>query len=177
MKGALSILPFQNNMYIPFDQIADHARVWVYQANRPLTDAEVAHITDTLQPVLATWEAHGHPLTAAGQVRYNRFVVIAVDESQGLPSGCSIDKSVGWLRQLSGALGVDFLDRSATYLGTDGSVQSLALPHIKAAVADGVLTPESIVFNNLVATKAEFETNWQIPAAHSWLKRYFKVTV
>lgn len=162
-------------MYIPFDQIADHARVWVYQADRPLAEAEVAHITNLLQPALATWEAHGHPLAAAGQVLHNRFVIIAVDESQGLPSGCSIDKSVGWLRQLSSALGVDFLDRSVAFLEANGTVKTLALPQVKSAVETGVLTPETLVFNNLVATKVDFETNWQIPAAQSWLKRYFKV--
>lgn len=160
-------------MYTDFSSLPDDARVWVYQANRPLTDAEVHIIDNSLQPALSQWAAHGQPLLASAQVVANRFVIIAVDEGHNLPSGCSIDASTHFLKQIGGQLGADFFDRSAAYLGPGGEVITLALPKIKEAVLDGRLTPETTVFNTLVNTKGEFALSWLKPARQTWLNRYF----
>jgi hypothetical protein len=34
------------------------------------------------------------------------------------------------------------------------------------------VTLETIVFNNMVATKQDFENNWEVPARESWHKRF-----
>lgn len=161
-------------MWIDFDKLPDDARVWVYQANRPLSDGDVLTIDQALQPALSQWAAHGQALLASARVVENRFVVVGVDEGYNLPSGCSIDSSVRTLRQLGESLGIDFFDRSAAVRATDGSVQTINLPAIKAAVSKGTITPETTVFNTLVKTKADFLTNWHLRAADSWLKRYFR---
>lgn len=165
-------------MYTDFNTLPDHARVWVYQANRPLTDAEVSEVDKTLQTSLSTWAAHGQPLLASAQVVENRFVVVSVDEGYNLPSGCSIDASVRTLREIGQQIGrsdrpLDFFDRSVAVRAMDGGVRVYPLPTLKAAVTDGLIAPDTLVFNTLVKTKAEFLTDWQIRAANSWLKRYF----
>ena len=164
-------------MWIPFNQLPDTARVWVYQSARPLTDAEVAVIETDLQPAVDGWAAHGTPLLGSAQLLNNRFLIVAVDEGHHLPSGCSIDSSVRWVREIGQTLNTDFFDRSAAFVTADGSIETVALPQIKAAVAEGRLAPDTTVFNNLVATKAELRNNWQIKATDSWLKRYFKNVV
>ncbi|UFH55233.1 hypothetical protein [Spirosoma sp. KNUC1025] len=166
-------------MYVDFDTLPESARVWVYQANRPLTDGEVKSIDEALKSSLSQWEAHGQPLLASAQVIKNRFVVVGVDEGYTLPSGCSIDASVRTLQNIGRQIGsgnepVDFFDRSAAIQLADGSVQTIVLPALKNAVSDGTITPDTLVVNTLVNTKAAFSKNWLIRAADSWLKRYFK---
>ena len=171
-------------MYINFNELPDSARVWVYQADQPLSDGDVARTQQLLQHALSEWAAHGQPLLASAQVIENRFVVIGVDEGYNLPSGCSIDASVRTLRDVGQQVGrgdadaahrpIDFFDRSVAIRSADGSVQTLALPALKQAVADGLLTPDTPVFNTLSATKAEFLTRWQVRAADSWVNRYFR---
>lgn len=161
-------------MYIAFDQITPNARLWVYQANRALTTDEIATVETALQPALTTWAAHGQPLLAAVKVVDGRFLLLAVDEGAGLPSGCSIDSSVHSVQAAGQSLNIDFMDRSVTYLDADNRVQSLPLGSLKAAFADGILTPETTVFNTLVKTKAEYLAAWHVPAAQTWLKRYSK---
>lgn len=168
------ILRYPLIMYIDFSKLPDQARVWVYQANRPLTTGDVKTIEETLPPVLNQWAAHGQPLLASMQVIDNRFVIIGVDEGYNLPSGCSIDASVRSLRELGQQVNVDFFDRSAAIRSGDGTVLTFTLPMLKAAVADGTITPDSTVLNTLVAKKSEFLTGWHIRASDSWLKRYFK---
>lgn len=161
-------------MYISFDQLTPEARLWVYQANRPLTNAEVAAVDAALQPALANWAAHGHPLLASARIVDGRFLLVAVDEEAGLPSGCSIDSSVHTVQAIGHSLNIDFMDRSVTYLTADNTLESLPLGSLKAAFAQGVLTPETIVVNTLVKTKADYLAAWHVPAAQTWLKRYIK---
>ena len=160
-------------MYIPFNEINLSARVWIYQANRKFSDEEVGILTETLKAALEGWEAHGHPLTASGKIFEHRFVVIAVDESKELPSGCSIDKSVHWLQEIGARLSVDFFDRSLAYLDDNNNVETIPVLKIKQAVTDQIITPYTTIFDNQVATKAQWMKRWKIPASDSWLSRYF----
>jgi phage host-nuclease inhibitor protein Gam len=160
-------------MYIPFSDIDFESRVWIYQANRKLTNEEAGIITETLKASLDNWDAHGKPLTASGKIFEHRFVVIAVDERDELPSGCSIDKSVHWLQEIGQRMNIDFFDRSLAYLDANNEVQTIPVPKIKQAVADEVIEPSTTIFDHQVATKAQWMTRWKIPASNSWLNRYF----
>lgn len=160
-------------MYIPFSDIDFQSRVWVYQANRELTSEETGIITETLKASLDTWEAHGKPLTASGKIFEHRFVVIAVDERDELPSGCSIDKSVHWLQEIGQRMNIDFFDRSLAYVDENDHVKTIPVPKIKQAVINETILPTTTVFDNQVATKAQWMNRWKIPASNSWLSRYF----
>lgn len=160
-------------MYVPFDEIDFNARLWIYQANRTLTDQEVSLITETLKAALDGWQAHGHTLLSSGKVFYNRFVVLAVDESHELPSGCSIDRSVHWLQEIGQRLDVDFFDRSVAYLDPEGVIRTLPVAAVKQAIADEKVTSGTLIFDNLVATKAQWMKRWKVPASQSWMKRFF----
>jgi hypothetical protein len=160
-------------MYIPFSDLDLQARVWIYQANRTLSKDETGVLTETLKSALDTWDAHGKPLTASGKVFENRFVVIGVDERDEMPSGCSIDKSVHWLQQIGSQLHVDFFDRSVAFYNANEEIEAIPVAKIKQAVAEEMLTPSTIVFNNQVTTKAQWLNKWKAPASHTWLARYF----
>ena len=41
----------------------------------------------------------------------NRFLILAVDESQASASGCSIDSSVKFVKAMESELGTDFFNR------------------------------------------------------------------
>jgi len=160
-------------MYIPFSDIDFQARVWVYQANRELTPTETGIITETLKASLDTWEAHGKPLTASGKIFEHRFIVIAVDERDELPSGCSIDKSVHWLQEIGQRMNIDFFDRSLAYVDENDHVKTIPVPKIKQAVINETILPTTTIFDTQVATKAQWMNRWKIPASNSWLSRYF----
>jgi hypothetical protein len=160
-------------MYLPFSEIDLNARIWIFQANRAFNEQEESLITETLKASVDLWEAHGKPLTASVKLFENRFVIIAVDERDELPSGCSIDKLTHWIQEIGHQLHIDFFDRSLAYLDHDNKLLTASLPEIKRAVAEEVITRYTTVFDNQVQTKAQWMTKWKVPAANTWLKRYF----
>jgi len=95
-------------MYIPFQDLPDSARIWVYQASRALSSQELELISNTLIQSCQNWEAHGAPLQASFEIRYHQVIIIAVNEAMNAASGCSIDTSTRWFKSLGESLQVDF---------------------------------------------------------------------
>ncbi|MDR6193010.1 hypothetical protein [Siphonobacter sp. SORGH_AS_0500] len=159
-------------MRIDFDQMPDHARLWVYQANRTLSATEQEVIQSQLQASFEEWAAHGQPLTNAVTVLQGRFVLLAVDEKAYAASGCSIDASTRIIGQIGQQAGIDFFDRSIVFKTEDG-IDSVDGLKGKSAVKAGTIQHDTIIFNNQVKTVGEFRANWELPASESWMKRFF----
>lgn len=159
-------------MLIPFDALPGHSRVWIYQANRTLSPAETTRLDEGLKNLCTNWAAHGWPLHTSYKIAHNQFVILSVDEQQAGASGCSIDSSVNALKQLQQELGVDFFDRSRIAFETPEGVKHYALTELKTLFENQILSPESLAFNNLVATKDEWEKSWRVSVSNSWLSRY-----
>lgn len=159
-------------MQIPFENMPNTARIWVYQTDRVLSETEFETVQIALNEQINNWAAHGAPLAGAFKILYNRFVVIAVNEAYNGTSGCSIDASTGWLKELGQQLNINFFDRSIAYL-SENEIKSVDFLVVKKAVLEGEILPTTIIFNNLVNTLADFLQSWKIQAKDSWLKKYF----
>ncbi len=160
-------------MNVTFDDLPSTARVWIYQADRPLTDAELAAVEGPLAQFTAAWTSHGADLHAAAEFRHRQFLLIGLDEAVAGASGCSIDASVRFVCELETALAVHLLSKDhLAFAGPDG-LALLDRRALKAAVAAGTLRPTTPYFDNTVATKAEVDAQWPAPAERTWLARYF----
>lgn len=160
-------------MNTTFDDLPPAARVWIYQADRALTDAELAAVAPHLARFAAEWTSHGADLCAVAEFRHRQFLLIGLDEAVAGASGCSIDASVRFVRELETALSVRLLDKDClAFDGPDGPAL-LDRRALKAAVAAGTVGPATLYFDNTVATKAEVDARWPAPAGRTWLARYF----
>ncbi|MFT5185487.1 MAG: hypothetical protein ACI84C_002633, partial [Flavobacteriales bacterium] len=52
-------------MKLDFEAMPDHARVWVYQCSRVLTQTEIEQIQGRLDFFVQGWAAHGQPLMSS----------------------------------------------------------------------------------------------------------------
>ena len=168
-------------MYVPFNDIPNHARVWIYQADRPLSDSEVQHAQQRGQQFVEEWAAHGQDLRASVEIKYRHFLILTLDERHHAASGCSIDSSVGFIRSLQETLGkqgqpIDFFNRTLIALRTQDTVELVPLATLRAKLADGTMAPDTRMFNNLVETKAALQDGWLINLSDSWLARYLPQT-
>ncbi|MEX8546707.1 MAG: ABC transporter ATPase [Mucilaginibacter sp.] len=149
------------------------SKVWVYQADRELSEQETAQLQPQLNQFASSWTAHNQQLKAAAQVVYNRFIVLVVDESHAGASGCSIDKSVRFLQDVEQEFAINLFDRFNTaYLEAD-KIQSATREELEELLRTGKINGETIVFNNLVNNLQDFETKWQVPLKNSWHARVF----
>ncbi|MGI9543514.1 MAG: hypothetical protein ACR2MX_09660 [Cyclobacteriaceae bacterium] len=159
-------------MLVDFEALPQKARIWVYQSNRRFTDAEVDAITESSEQFVSSWAAHGQPLKGSVKVLYHQFLILAVDEGAHLPSGCSIDSSVHFIKQLQAALNKDFFDRSKVAFVDGQEVVLESLNQAKEKIVQGAITGDTLTFNNLVQSKIELEREWKVPVKESWLAKY-----
>ena len=144
------------------------SRVWVYQADRALNENEVQQINTKATAFIADWTAHGKLLKSHLEIFYNRFLVLFVDESQAGASGCGIDKSVHFIQQLEKDFNLNLMNRLLVAYKDGDEIKSCSLHTFETKMERGEITVNTIVFNNLVTTKQEFDTNWEIPLQQSW---------
>jgi hypothetical protein len=159
-------------MYSPFEKLPAHARVWIYQADRKLSDNEVDVVSVSMKDFCEQWVAHGQPLMTSFKIEHNQFLVVGVDEGFNNASGCSIDGSVRVLKGLQAELNINFLNSSRIAFLLDGEIQLFSRPELKDLFAGGKVNGSTTTLNNLVATKADFERQWKIAVEKSWLVKY-----
>ncbi len=156
-----------------YQDLPADAKVWIYQADRAFTDYEAITIQRKLDAFVADWTSHKKDVKALGQLYYNRFIVLMADERSFRVSGCAIDSSVAFIKELGQTLEVDFFNRFNIAYKIDDHIQVATKNEFRELLDKGVVTEDTLVFNNLVQTKAEFEENWLIPLRESWQMKVF----
>jgi hypothetical protein len=155
-------------------EFSSHSRVWIYQSDRKLTPAETLQIQVQLDNFTTGWTAHNNQLKAKAEIRYNRFLVLFVDESQAGASGCSIDKSVNFMKQLEQQFGINLFDRFNLAYRQGEEVISVPRQQFEELLKQGTINTETIVFNNLAQNVAELQTKWEVPFKDSWHIQLFR---
>ena len=154
-------------------EFSPNSKVWIYQSDREFTSSETAQLETSLQQFAQTWTAHNQQLKASAQVVFNRFIVLLVDESQAGASGCSIDKSVRFLKEVETAFNINLFDRFQTAYLEDGQIKSANREELEVLLREGKVNAETIVFNNMASNLADLQTKWQVPFKNSWHNRVF----
>lgn len=159
-------------MLIDFKDLPDDSRIWIYQANRKLSDEEVTKISEKTEDFLTKWTAHGANLEAGLEIKYNRFIVLGLNQENASASGCSIDASVHFIQSLEQEFEVELLDKMNVSFYTGEFIAYKTLSDFKKMAKEKSVSKNTIVFNNLVNTKAEYLENWEVPAHESWHNRF-----
>ena len=160
-------------MYVPFDTLPDESKIWIYQSSRKLSDDEMNEIEADLKAFLENWAAHGKPLEASYQLRYNRFIIIAVNQETQPATGCSIDASVQFIQELEKKYEIDLLDKMNVTFKLGDHIAHKPLIEFKKMAKEKAVSANTIVFNNLVNTVGEWHEYWEVPAEDSWHSRFF----
>ena len=160
-------------MYVPFENLPLESKIWIYQSNRKFSDEEFTEIETDLKAFVESWAAHGTSLEASFQLKYNRFIILAVNQEVQNTTGCSIDSSVQFIQSLEKKYDVDLLDKMNVTFKLGEHVAHKTLIDFKKMAKDKAVTENTIVFNNLVNTIEDWNDNWEVPAGESWHSRFF----
>jgi len=159
---------------IELDQLPESARVWIFAAERTLTPPERERLLSEVDRFLVGWRAHDRPLTAGRELRYDRFLFIAVDQRDAGPSGCSIDALVRALKGLQTELGVELVNHAPVLFRRDGEIARVARDDFAELAASGAVGPGTTVFDNTITCLGDVRRGrWETLAADSWHARAF----
>jgi hypothetical protein len=152
--------------------LPDHSRIWIYQADRLLTAAEVDRALEEGKNFVSGWNAHGNALTADFLVLYNMFIVLVVDEQQALASGCSIDKSTRFILDMQQWLDVSLTNRLNIALWKEHAPELMPLGELQRKLSTGEIGPDRLFFDSTVSTLGQLRQSWIKPLSSSWLNKF-----
>lgn len=173
METAIQSAAFAPQLALRHD-FSPASRLWVYVANRPLSDAEAAAAQSALHDFAARWTSHNQSLQATAEVYQNQIILLMADEtaaSSTSAGGCSIDKSVHFLESLGQHLGVDLFDRMRFAWVEDNAIRFADRDTFSQLVREGKIEANTLTINTLVQTKQALQDSWLIPFGQSWLRR------
>lgn len=159
-------------MYTNFNALPQNSRIWIYQADREFTREEVDLLRENAIAFIEEWTRHGAALKGSFALKYNRFLVLAVDESFANASGCSIDASVRFVKQMETLFSMDLMNKLNVTYKEGQTIRLVNLSTFQEYAKVQKITSETIVFNNMVQTKGDLESLWEVPAQQSWHRRF-----
>ncbi|MEL0642820.1 MULTISPECIES: ABC transporter ATPase [unclassified Olleya] len=159
-------------MLVDFNTLPETSRVWIYQSNRSFSDTELEEIKSKLDIFIESWTAHGSDLKAGYDIRYKRFIILALDQEVNKATGCSIDASVTFIQQLEKEYNVDLLDKMNVSYKQGEFVAHKTLTDFRKMAKQKAVSKNTIVFNNLVTNIEELNESWEVPASESWHNRF-----
>jgi hypothetical protein len=155
--------------------ISEQSRVWIYQADRILNPQEAKLIQQKLNNFTSQWLAHGQELSAMGEIRYNQFIILSVDEQQVGATGCSIDKSVKVMKEIEQEFSINLFDRFIIAYREGNDIKTCSRKEFEELLSLGQITSETVVFNNMVSSRKELIDKWEIPMKSSWHAQVFNI--
>lgn len=148
--------------------LPDTSRIWLFAADRVLSESESEALQQELQLFVAEWQAHGADLTAGFELRYGTCLVIAVDESQAAPTGCSIDKAFRLLQRFGAQYGLDFFNRLLLHRPLCTSSVIKTVSQAQQALDEKDWAASTLVWNAQLQSLGQYRSSAFLPLNQSW---------
>jgi len=159
-------------MLVDFEKLPDTSKIWIYQSDRKFYTDEIKILKNKIESFLSGWNDNEIDIISSYQFLYNRFVILAVDETMDPITVNAIDDSVRFILQLQADYKVALLDKLNVCFKQGEFVQYKDLKAFKKLIKSKSVSEKTIVFNNLINTKEELKSDWEIPLADSWHNRF-----
>ena len=143
-----------------FENLPAESKVWIYTADREFTAEDQDTIAEAMSRFLPQWAAHGNALFGDYAIERNRFLILAVDESKAGASGCSIDASVRFIKELGSHLKIDFFNRLNMVIEHEGALKTVHVSEVRQY-------PDAMVFNPMITQLSDIRSSWVVKVADS----------
>ena len=161
-------------MFIEYENVSSEAKVWIYPSNRKFYPKEIEDVTQKIQSFIDGWKNDDEEFTASFQFLYNRFVIFFADDKNESLTTSDINEQVHFILALQQDYEIELLDKMNVCFKQGEHVQYKDLKEFKKLIKSRAVSEKTILFDNLVTTKEEFENYWEVPISESWYNRFLK---
>jgi len=161
-------------MIVDFKQIPDEAKLWVFPSSRKFYPQEIAGLKEQIEDFLNEWDDQGILLKCSYSLKYDRFIIVTVDDSKNSLSIEAHDLLNAFIQDLEKEYNVILIDKMNVCYKQGEFVQYKDLIEFKKMMKAKGVSPKTTVFNNMLTYKSELKYNWEINIMDSWLGRFLK---
>ena len=155
-------------MLVEFDEISDNSRIWIYASERKLIIEEQNNILEYISNHLQNWKAHSVSLKSAVTILEHFFIIIALDESYQLASGCSIDKLYKVIQDLEKDLSISLLNRLNVFCNIDKRIVCIPTSQLSDNVSS-----DTLFYDLTISNKSDLSLFLK-PIKSGWCNKFIK---
>ena len=156
-------------MLVDYKDISDFSKLLIFPSSRKFYENEVPEITKKTNEFLNDLQ----DLKLHFKFEYNRFLIIFIAEETPMDVKQN-EQIVEFMQKLEKEYGVSLIDKIKVFFKQGEYVQVKEVPDFKKMIKNRSITKKTIVFNNFIYTRSEFDCCWEVPAEESWISHFFK---
>jgi hypothetical protein len=149
-----------------------HSKIWIYFSSAPITGDKKDFISSKLEHFCQEWTAHNKQLKSSFDIVDEHFIVLCVDESQNTATGCSIDKSVHVLKEISSFLDVNLFDRMLLPFHNGNGVEYCHFQDISELYKNKSINDETVFYDLSINFLSDLQTDFKLPLKQHWLSKH-----
>lgn len=158
-------------MFLDFDQLENNAKVFLYPSNKKFYPELLEEINTKVQDFVSQW-CNRHNVDAGYKIKYQRFIIIAINQDKPITTAI-IDELVTFVFKLQMEHEIELLDKLNVCFKQGEHVQYKDVKEFKKLIKNKSVNKNTIVFDHLINTKEELESDWELPAEDTWYSRMF----
>ncbi|HUH73806.1 MAG TPA: hypothetical protein VLZ75_05305 [Chitinophagales bacterium] len=148
-------------MYVPFEEMPDHAKVWLYPSVDYFEDGIKSDIENEIKTFVTEWLSHQREVKGSSKIFADGIICLAADQTDFEVSGCSIDSSYRFIRDLEEKYKLLLFERDLIFFkNAYGGVILIKICDIDMSINNGVLTEDTPIFNLQAQNVGQLKDPW-----------------
>lgn len=156
-------------MLTNYQNLPENSKVYIYPSSRKFYPKEIEEINVKVKEFCSNWTA----FSTTYKMEYNRFLVFFIEENANITT-VLLDALASFIFQLEKEYQVTLLDKVNVCFKQGEYVQYQEMKRFRELIKKKSVSNKTIVFNNFIQTKYEFENEWEVPISESWLSHLIK---
>ncbi len=155
-------------MLVEYKSISKTSKVFIYPSIRKLYKDELPVFLDKIEKFLLDFKE----IDSFFEIKYSRFIVIFISDKTPLSLEKN-DELVYFIQSLEKEFKITLLDKVNICFKQGEYVQLKQIPEFKKLIKNKGVSKKTIVFDNLLNIKEEYDNYWEVPAENSWISHFF----
>lgn len=155
-------------MIVTYKNLPEPSKVYIYPASRKLYPKEVPVIIEKVEIFLKRFLKN----EMFFEIKYDRFIIILVSDLTPLSSEQN-EELVSFMLSLEKEYDIHLIDKINVCFKQGQFVQLKEIKDFKKLIKNKGVSKKTVVFDNLINTKTEYDCCWETPAIDSWISHFF----
>jgi len=155
-------------MLVDCKNLANEAKVMIYPGGRKFFPNEMPVLREQLDSFCSNLNG----IDLCCKVEYDRFLVFMISEVTPLDLE-NQNLLVEFVLSLEKSFEISLLDKVNVCFKQGPYVQLKEIPAFKLLIKNKGISKKTVVFDNMINTKLEYDDSWEVPAGESWLSHFF----
>lgn len=156
-------------MLINYQNLSEQAKVFLYPSSRKFYANELEELEVKIKNFLNNWTE----FSVTYKIEYNRFLLFFITEDALITTEL-LDKLAQFVMQLEQEHKLTLLDKVNVCFKQGEYVQYQEMKRFRELIKSKSVSKKTIVFNNFIQTKYEYENDWEVNITESWLSHLIK---